>query len=1050
MRWLTRFSLNNPVAIVILVILIAVSGVFSAFHLKEELMPDIAYPVIAVVTPYPGASPQSVAADVTHPLEEALKTVQGVKTVTSTSVQSVSEIQLELNLNADVSAVQQKVEQVVNGVGLPSAALKPSTQQFSFNTQPVVYFTVQSTSGSTDALRHAVNDIIVKGLQSVPGVASVQTGGASPQIVSIQFNLTKLSSYHLTLAQVVQILQADNTTVPVGTATVSGRVTAIQLNGSFNSLTDIRNEQIPVPSPVLSSPRTTMGGLTLSTVPLSDIANVSLQGVQDGSINRTNGRPSVFIGVVKTQEANTVQMAADVEAKLSSLESNLPKGITIVPLLDSANLVQASVTGMLREAVLGAIFAMIVILLFLRNWRTTLISVISIPLSLLAAFILLNQFNVTLNIMTLGGMAVATGRVVDDSIVVIENIYRNWRRGDGYGPPFILLSTAEVGHAITSSTITTIAVFGPLGLVNGVVGKIFLPFALTVICALVSSLFVALTVVPLLAWLFVAKLSFVQSGDVQLHQNETSALSKPVLRPWQIHYQKGLSWCLDHKLAVLSLTTVLFVASVLVLPLAGSTFIPASKEKYATISITMPTATPLNVTNEKARQVETIVHRMENTVAQMNVEVGSDPGQIDNTGNLVAQASAHFFLVLNPNTDVATFLANLRKQIAPIAQPATIEVKELVLGGATGSFGVIVTDSSPSADLTSSTEHITTALRSIASLANVQNNLAKSQPQVNVVPIVGKAASYGLTGLQIAKEVEDYFSTEKIGRATIGSGTYNIDVSVLAPTALNELSTIQALPIATPSGQVVRLDAVATVHSLETPVSVLHRDGSPYGLVTADFTTQNTGRATQQAEMAIANLHLPSDIKTQLSGDSQQQNQSFQELIEAILISVGLVYIIMLIAFGEWTAPLAILFSMPVALIGAFFATVLTQQPVSVSSLIGILMLMGIVVTNAIVLVDRVRHQRATGASIRAALLEAGTTRLRPILMTAIATIFALIPLAIGFAEGALISQGLAVVVIGGLMTSTALTLVIVPIIYELLNRKKHRWEQRQTVLSNT
>ncbi len=1171
---LTRFSLKNPVVVFLLSLLVIIGGVMSAFSLKEELMPDIAFPVIAVVTPYPGASPEAVATDISEPLENALRNISGVTTVNSTSVQNVSEIMLQLTMNADLNSVQQKVQQVVAGVHLPSAALTPMVQKFSFNSSPVVNFTVASKTASNTELRTIVNQTIVPALQGVPGVANVQTGGAAQPRVNIQFHPDELSRHNLSLQQVIQDLQATNVTIPLGSETVNGKVNPLQLTSPFSSLAEIRSIPIPIPanpaaglkdvgqgmqalgsavgelgkgvagvsqgltavqaeSELLSGLQTiqsqlfgaelalaklqtaptprkdpqaiaklqasisaleqeqksltgklqalqrqlsgvagqsgaapsiptppkastsTASNSMLNTVPLSDLATVTLAPPNNGSINRTNGQPSVFIGVVKTEDANTVQMAKAVESELATLQKQLPSGVNIVPLFDSSTMIVASVNGMLREAILGAVFAVLVILLFLRNWRTTVIAVVSIPLSLLIALMVLNRLNITLNIMTLGGMAVATGRVVDDSIVVIENIFRAWKRGLGFGKSFVQVATREVGQAITSSTITTVAVFLPLGYVSGVVGKIFMPFAVTVVCSLLSSLLVALTVVPALAWLFVARnkersldydwLTGVEQTDAVHPSLLTGARNTHMsenVRPWQQKYQNFLRTALNHKGWVLGVTLIIFLASLAVLPLAGSTFIPASKEKFATVSITMPVGTPRSGTDAKAKQVEAILQGFTTTVTQWNTEVGSDPGQLTMSGGVSGDNQANLFLQLQPNANVDQFISDLRAKVGPISAPATIQVKSLVMGGSTGGFAVTLT-SPNAAHIKTAATLITTALQNVPGLANVNNNLSDTRPQLNVIPNLNNAAKYGLMPYQIANDVSAYVQGQSIGNATINGESRPVWVSLTPKNSLTSLTNVKNLPIDTPVGKTITLADVASVSTSDAPVQIERQDGQPYATVSADFTTQNTGSISRLAMQKLDSLHLPSDVQVQVGGDTEEMNQSFRDLIEAILISVGLVYLVMLMAFGEWSAPFSILFSMPVALIGAFFGTVISRQPISISSLIGILMLMGIVVTNAIVLVDRVEQQRRRGLSIREALLEAGTTRLRPILMTAIATICSLIPLAVGFAEGALISQGLAVVVIGGLVSSTILTLMIVPVMYELLHIRVHRLEQR-------
>ncbi len=1187
MRFLTKFSLRNPVAVIILVLLVAVGGILSAFGLQEDLMPNMTIPVISIVTTYPGASPSQVATDVTTPIEKALNGAQDVQTITSTSLANVSEIELQLNMNANLNADLQNVQQIVNQVQLPSSAGQPTVKSYSFSNTPVLEFTVASKKLSSEQLKNVVNNTIIPSLQGVAGVGTVSAAGADADNVVIQFDPAKLTKYNLTLQEVLQDLQNDNASTPLGTATVQGKVQPVQLNSTFKSLADIRNLKIGIPAnptasiqnaigsslsqmgqsigqvaqgvgqlgqtvglvqvenqiltilqriqgqifgaelalnqqlslpkahqnqqaitklqneiqaleteqkqlqqkltqlqskmsaAAASSSRPTTGSQvstaaktsttsssqssTLKTIPLSDVATVSIQPPAGSSINRTNGQPSILVTVSKTEDANTVSVVKAINNQLSSVKSQLPSGVQIIPLFDSSKMITSSVNGVLREAILGAIFAVLVILLFLRNGLTTLVAVVSIPISILTSIILLSRYGVTLNIMTLGGLAVATGRVVDDSIVVIENIYRSWKHGLGFGKKLVLYATAEVGNAILSSTLATIAVFLPLAMVGGMVGKIFFPFALTVVCSLASSLIVALTVVPILAWLFVVRkpakgavydwADANDGSDGTIHPSlvdtaiggdASFVAATSALRRWQKRYQSILSWCLNHKGWVVAGTSLAFVASLVVVPFVGSTFIQNSMEQSATVSITMPVGTPLNVTNEKAKQVENVLKQDSADIQQVNTSVGGGGGFGVGSGTTTTN-TASIDIALTSNTDVNQFLARVRQQTANLASDGTtIQVEGQMTGGGGTSLDLVVNGPNNAAIQQAATQ-VVNRLQSMPGLANVQSNLGQTQAEISVDPNSADAAKYGLTAQEIAGDMRNYLSQQNIGSVSLNGQTYNLDAVLNSSTALNNLSAIRQLPLTASTGQTIKLADVAQVSIVQTPTSILHEDGKSYSEITGDYTTQNTNKTLKNAMKAIKSLHLPAGVTVGQSSSAMQQSQSFSQLIEAILVAVGIVYIVMLILFGEWSAPFAILFSMPVALIGAFFGTFIAHEPLSVSSLIGILMLMGIVVTNAIVLIQRVEQQRKRGLSIRAALLEAGTTRLRPILMTAIATICALIPLAVGASESVLISQGLAVVVIGGLITSTILTLCIVPLMYELLHFRSHRREMKQT-----
>ena len=1183
MRFLSRFALKNPVAIVILTVIVAIAGVISSLNLKEELLPNFSFPVLMVITSYPGAGPATVVQDVTKPLETAFQGIQNIKTIQSTSRQGLSQIEIEFTSGANLNSLQQKVRDTVAQVQLPTTAGLPQILQFSFSTQPILYFAVSTTPAHEAQLRRAVQQAVVPALQGVAGAGGIQTAGAAPPEVQLQFSQRDLARHGLTVASVLQSLQADNAAPPLGTATFGARTHSVQLNATFSSLASLRSLRIPLPpnpsaalQPVgrslkslgsavgqlgqgegqigrgvgllqvenrlivnlqavqgqlfgaelalakaeaappqkqnpaaiarltatvraLESAQTklfaqlrrmtanspspaqtpaptqstlpvntaTTGKSTVQTVPLGALATVRLAPPPNASINRTNGNPSVLVTVGKTESANTVSVAAAVRAQLRQTIAALPFPAHVITLYDASVPITQSVDGLLREALLGALFAAVVILFFLRNSLTTLIAVVSIPVSLLIALIFLHMFQITLNVMTLGGMAVATGRVVDDSIVVIENIFRTWKSGAGYGKKLVLYATGEVANAITTSTITTIAVFLPLAFVGGIVGSIFAPFALTVVFALVSSLAVALTVVPMLAWLFVARKSAdnsawtLQNADAgsdgaiapalsaaanagggganprdPLHSAAESSAAGSAWSRWQLRYRAILTWCLNHKAIVILVTSIALIASGASLRLVGSTFIPQSQNKFAMVNVTMPAGSSLSATNAKTRQAEHAIGSLGSAVLNVNTQVGSDSGQVVSGGTVLGSNQASIFLSFTAPTNMSTTLPLLRNKMHAIAGTASIHVLEVTVEAVGNTLDLVVTGPDYRT-IQSAARTVTHAVSSLPGLVDVQNNLARTQPEITVTPNAAKAAAHGLTAYQIASDVRSYLSTTNIGTVSLNGQTYNFTATAKPTIATDSLHGIGQLPVATANGATVPLSAVANVSIAQTPISVLHRNGHRYAEITGDFSQKNTGRVTAAALKRIAGLHLPAGVHVSLAGQSQQTAKDFSSLIQAILVATGMVYIVMLIAFGEWTAPFSILFAMPVALIGAFFGTVIARQPVSVSSLVGILMLMGIVVTNAIVLVDRVEKQRQRGLSVRDALLEAGTTRLRPILMTAIATVCALSPLAFGASEGALISQGLAVVVIGGLVTSTILTLAIVPVVYELLHRRK-------------
>ncbi len=678
---------------------------------------------------------------------------------------------------------------------------------------------------------------------------------------------------------------------------------------------------------------------------------------------------------------------------------------------------------MVREGLLGALFAVIVILLFLRSWRATVIAAISIPLSVLIAMVMLKWTGVTLNVMTLGGMTVAIGRVVDDSIVVIENIFRHIQRGDAATPDLVRAATAEVSSAITSSTLTTVAVFLPLGIVTGVIGKIFLPFALTVAIALLASLLVAVTIVPLMAkWLLLR-------SKVPVLESETE--SKPMGA-----YRRALGWSLRHRWAVVAGALALFIGSLALIPLIGTGFVPETKEKYVQIEVSYPEGT-------KATEVDTTVRGIEKVLAaekgielyQSTIGGSSD---FSMSGDLGGTNKAMSFVRLNSGANTDAVIANLRKQTDGLeVDGAKIVYQRVDSSGTNSSLEVIITGDD-FADIRTAADQVEATMRKNGSLENVSSNLGESRKQLVVNVDQEKAAKYGLNAAMVAGTVRGFVAEQTAGSIKVdGKPTDVVYTLVLDP--VKKATEMRNLELSTPLGKTIKLSKIAKVEEAGSPIAVLTRDGNQYASVSGRISDRDSGSVISAVTADVEKLKLPAGVTTEIGGTAEQMNESFSQLGVAMLIAIGAVYLVMIIAFGEAIAPLAIMFSLPLAVVGGLFGLLIAGLPLDIPAMIGALMLIGIVVANAIVLVDRVQQKRHEGMTRRDALVDAGMTRMRPILMTAATTIMALAPLASGFAEGALISQSLAVIVIGGLTTSTLLTLIVVPVAYDLLEGAKER-----------
>jgi HAE1 family hydrophobic/amphiphilic exporter-1 len=732
--------------------------------------------------------------------------------------------------------------------------------------------------------------------------------------------------------------------------------------------------------------------------------------------SRANGKQAALIDIVKTADANTVDVSDGVRKLLPDLQKGLPGGAKFLTVYDGAKSINASIAGMMREGLLGALFAVIVILIFLRNGRATLIAAISIPLSVVTAMVLLKQIGVTLNIMTLGGLTVAIGRVVDDSIVVIENIFRHLQRGDARTPETIRAAASEVTGAITSSTLTTVAVFLPLGLVTGVIGKVFLPFALTVALSLLASLLVAVTVAPLMAkWMLL-------NAKVPKEHGEGRVMGA---------YRKVLTWSLDHRWVILTGAFALFIASLALIPVIGTGFVPENKEKYVNVEVTYPEGTKSTVVDGAVKQIEKLIVADKN-VALYEATIGGSNDFSSMRGGSGGSNTASLMIRLSDNADTEALLAKLRKESLPLEKDgAQIVYSRVDASGTNSQLEVMVTGDSL-ADIRAASDAIEAKLKTVDGLENVKSNLGVSRKQLQVDVNQSEAAYYGLNAAMVAGTVRGYVAEQKAGSIKLAGKPTDV-VYALKLDDIKKATQMRNLELSTPLGDTIPLKKIAAVVETGSPVAVLTRNGEQYAAVSARITERDSGGVISRVKSEIATLKLPKGVQTEIGGAAEQMSESFRQLGMAMLIAIGAVYLVMIIAFGEATAPLAIMMSLPLAVVGGLVGLLVAGLPLDIPAMIGALMLIGIVVTNAIVLVDRVQQKRRAGMPRREALVEAGATRMRPILMTAVATVMALAPLASGLAEGALISQGLAVIVIGGLTTSTALTLIVVPVAYDLL-----------------
>ncbi|WP_456288613.1 efflux RND transporter permease subunit [Paenibacillus sp. AK002] len=1065
MKGIINFSLRNKFAIWLLTIIVSFGGLYGGLTMKQETIPDINVPFLSVTAIYPGASPEGVVEDVTKPLETRLRNIDGVKTVTSTSMENAANVMVEFDYGSDLDNATAAVREAINEVKLPDDAQKPTISKFSMSSMPVVSLSIANKDNmELDELTRITENDIVPELEDLDGVASIQVAGQFVNEVQLKFNQDKMSELGLTEDTVKGIVQGSALYAPLGMFEMEKSQKAVAVDGGIIGIDDLKNIAIPVipggggadasagagapnagagqqqqpPGDAAGAGQQTVPGAGaeaaagagaggqngapgmptgIPTVKLSEIANIEVIGSSE-SISRTNGKESIGIQIVKANDANTVDVVNQVKDKAEELRGLYP-GMDLTIMLDQGKPIEDSVHTMLSKALFGALFAVLIIMVFLRNIRSTIISIISIPLSLLIAVLCLKQMDITLNMMSLGAMTVAIGRVVDDSIVVIENIYRRMSLSTEKlkGRELISAATREMFVPIMSSTIVTIAVFLPLTLVSGMVGELFMPFALTMVFALLASLVVAITLVPAMAH------SLFRKGlkNTHDHEEKPGAMARG--------YRSILKWTLNHKAITFLAAIVLLVGSLFLTKYLGVSFIPEQEDKYAMVTYSPEPGVMLEDVEDRALKAEKLILDQPG-VQSMQYSIGGS-----NPLGMGSANSGLFYVMYDPDTknfeDVKkTLIEDLAKEVPD----GTWSNMDMAAGGFGGSqltvnvFGDSLEQIKPVAD-----QIAELANKDTATFENAETSLSEAFEQYTLVADQEKLSSLGLTAGQLAMKLAPVRERPVLTEVKIEDKTYNVYIEADSKT-YKSIKEIENETVTSPLGIEVPIKDVAKVEKGTTPDSITRIDGKMVVSVTADILSSDVGSASTNLEAEVNKLELPDGVSVQFGGVTEQINETFGQLGLAMLAAIAIVYFVLVVTFGGGLAPFAILFSLPFIVIGAIIGLLVTGETLNVSALMGVLMLIGIVVTNAIVLIDRVIHMEREGMSTREALLEAGATRLRPILMTALATIGALLPLVFGWESSAgIISKGLGITVIGGLISSTLLTLVVVPIVYEFL-----------------
>jgi HAE1 family hydrophobic/amphiphilic exporter-1 len=1022
---LSVFSLRNRALIALVTIVVAVFGGVALANFKQELIPSLSLPSVYIVTSYPGASPDVVNKDVSTPIESALQGIENLDSTTATSNTSASTVTASFTYGTNIATSEQKVQLALDRLSstLPSG-VTPQVITFSLSDFPVIQLAVTSDLDKHE-LAAKLQSLTVPSLKQLDGVSDVSLLGAVSQRVTITPDADKLAADGLTIQSIKTALGANGTLLASGSITEDSKTLTVQSGTKLTSTADLA--ALPL-----------LGGKPAATAPtIGDVATVAVVDDPIAGYSTVNGKPSVSLNITKTAAGNTVSVSKTVRDDLPTLEKQLGGNTKFTVVSDQAPSITTSINSLAEEGLLGLAFAVIIIFLFLFSVRSTLVTAISIPVSVLLTFIGMLAAGYTLNIITLAALTIAIGRVVDDSIVVIENIKRHIGLGEDKLTA-IRTAVREVAVAVTASTITTVAVFLPVAFVGDITGELFRPFALTVTIALLSSLFVSLTIVPVLAYWFLGSKRTVHKHADGEAVPTTAAEADELEKPTRLQrvYLPVIRW-------TLKFPAVVIVAALLVLGGSGfaasglkTNFIGNSGTNTLTVTQTLPLGTSLDAQYDASKPVTDTLQDIKG-VDTVLMTIGSGGSSL--RAAFSGSGATNFSITTDPDADQAKLQDTITKQLKTIKGEGDIAVQAASGGFASSNIEINVTAGSD-ADLHKASDDIIAKVSKLKDVSQATSNLSSSLPYIAVQIDRAKAAADGLTEQQVGGIVTQAMNPSATGTIVIDENTLSIYVD--NPAKPLTTAELEAFSIPTLRGP-VPLSDVATVSTVKGPSSITTIKGLRSATITVVPGTDNTGSASADVSKAVDSVTLPQSANVSLGGVTSQQSDSFSQLGLALLAAILIVYVVMVATFKSLRQPLLLLVSIPFAATGAIALQVISGIPLGVASIIGVLMLVGIVVTNAIVLVDLINQYRARGLRVGDAIVHGASRRLRPILMTALATIGALLPLGLGITgHGGFISQPLAIIVIGGLVSSTLLTLLVLPVLYYLVEGAKERREQ--------
>ncbi|WP_430790284.1 efflux RND transporter permease subunit [Virgibacillus flavescens] len=1005
---LVNTSVKRPVGVIMIVLAILALGVVSLRSLTIDLFPEIELPIAVVATSYEDAAPQEVEKLVSRPIESAISSVEGVETIQSRSQSGNSLVIMMfsngVNLDQSLIDVREKIDQVKSF--LPEGAGDPSVLRFSPDQLPVMW--VGLTGKDPAALTAVAEDQIVPYIERQGGVASVSVEGGKEREIQLILDQAKMKQYGVTAQTLVQSLNSTNQSASAGSVDKGTQDLQIRITGELESVEDIKQTIV----------QTDAG----ATIHIEDVAEVEDTFKQANALTLVNGEPSIVLSVMKKSDGNTVDVATNVKEAMSELNEELPSDVDLDVIIDTSEFIELSIKSVVQNIIIGGIISFFVLLLFLKSLRATIVIGLSIPIAIIATFTLMYFTGETLNVLTLGGLALGIGMMVDSSIVILENIYAYRQKG------YSLYDSAtkgasELAPAVIASTTTTLVVFLPIVYVDGVASDLFTPLALAVSFSLIASLVVAVTLVPMLSSKLLSK---AMEGTGRRYWFDR------LMDRVYAGYRKVLKWVLKHRKTTVAGTFIAIVASLALFPLIGAEFIPSSDQGQVEIIVETEPGSSLEHTESIIMETNEKLASYDDVVETSYVSVGG--GGFDPTSTSVNTGT--YTIQLTPSTERESTTSDIVQKINEDLQTISgAEITVSVVGGglSTGDPVQIQLNGPENEVLADLSEQVVNTIKEVEGVYNPESSASDGIPQMTLTINEDKAAMYGLSEQQIISQVQLQF-TGQVATQFRADGN---EMSVVLMYPEDERSTIndlQDMKIQSPAGSEVALETVAQFEEVQGPVTLERENQQAQMSVTSEIVDRDLASVVEDIEAKLSNLNLPEGYSYQIGGDAQDMAESFRDLSIALIFSIFLVYAVMAVQFENFLFPLIIMFSMPATVVGVMVGLFVTGLPLSIPAFIGVIMLAGIVVNNSIVLVDYINILRRKGVDRYEAILEAGPSRLRPILMTTLTTILAMIPLAMALGEGAETQQPLAVTIIFGLGISSIFTLLLIPVVYTMLD----------------